>query len=32
MEKRFPRYLLLALAVLLTLLSGLPTADVPVKV
>ena len=32
MEKRFPRYPLLALAVLLTLLSGLPTADVPVKV
>lgn len=27
MEKRFPRYLLLALAVVLTLLSGLPTAD-----
>lgn len=32
MEKQFSQYLLLALAVILTLCTGLPTADVPVKV
>ena len=32
MEKRFSQYLLLALAVILTLLSGPSTADMPVKV
>lgn len=32
MEKRLTQFLLLALAVVLTLFTGLPTADVPVKV
>ena len=32
MERRLSQYLLLALAVVLTLFTGFPTADVPVKV